>query len=79
MFFPQGNWEFSVRSTLIRLYPPQFWIDAAIAVAVIVAVQIVILLVGTWPTTYRKLKAERRRQERQELRVKLASARVGEN
>ena len=79
MFFPQGNWEFSVRSTLIRLYPPQFWIDAAIAVAVIVAVQIVILLVGTWPTTYRKLKAERRRQERQELRVKLTSARVGEN
>ena len=79
VFFPQGNWEFSVRSTLIRLYPPQFWIDAAIAVAVIVAVQIVILLVGTWPTTYRKLKAERRRQERQELRVKLASARVGEN
>lgn len=47
--------------------------------AVIVAVQIVILLVGTWPTTYRKLKAERRRQERQELRVKLTSARVGEN
>ena len=79
MFFPQGNWEFSVRSTLIRLYPPQFWIDAAIAVAAIVAVQIVILLVATWPTTYRKLKAERRRQERQELRIKLASARVGEN
>ena len=79
LFFPQGNWEFSVRSTLIRLYPPQFWIDAAIAVAVIVVVQIVILLVTTWPTTYRKLKAERRRQERQELRVKLASARVGEN
>ena len=35
VFFPQGNWEFSVRSSLIRLYPPQFWIDAAIAVAVI--------------------------------------------
>ncbi len=32
-----------------------------------------------WPTKYRKLKAERRRQERQELRVKLASARVGDN
>ena len=68
-----------MRSTLIRLYPPQFWIDAAIAVAAIVAAQIVILLVATWPTTYRKLKAERRRQERQELRIKLASARVGEN
>ena len=79
VFFPQGNWEFSVRSSLIRLYPPQFWIDAAIAVAVLVAVQITLLLVTTWPTKYRKLKAERRRQERQELRVKLASARVGEN
>lgn len=79
VFFPQGNWEFSIRSSLIRLYPPQFWIDAAIAVAVLVAVQITLLLVTTWPTKYRKLKAERRRQERQELRVKLASARVGEN
>ena len=79
VFFPQGNWEFSVRSSLIRLYPPQFWIDAAIAVAVLMAVQITLLLVATWPTKYRKLKAERRRQERQELRVKLASARVGDN
>lgn len=79
VFFPQGNWEFSVRSSLIRLYPPQFWIDAAIAVAVLMAAQITLLLVATWPTKYRKLKAERRRQERQELRVKLASARVGEN
>lgn len=79
VFFPQGNWEFSVRSSLIRLYPQQFWIDAAIAVAVLVAAQITLLLVTTWPTKYRKLKAERRRQERQELRVKLASARVGEN
>ena len=76
---PQGNWEFSIRSSLIRLYPPQFWIDAAIAVAVLVAAQITLLLVTTWPTKYRKLKAERRRQERQELRVKLASARVGDN
>ena len=79
VFFPQGNWEFSVRSSLIRLYPPQFWIDAAIAVAVLMAAQITLLLVATWPTKYRKLKAERRRQERQELRVKLASARVGDN
>ena len=79
VFFPQGNWEFSVRSSLIRLYPQQFWIDAAIAVAVLMAVQITLLLVATWPTKYRKLKAERRRQERQELRVKLASARVGDN
>ena len=79
VFFPQGNWEFSVRSSLIRLYPPQLWIDAAIAVAVLVTAQITLLLVTTWPTKYRKLKAERRRQERQELRVKLASARVGDN
>lgn len=79
VFFPQGNWEFSVRSSLIRLYPPQFWIDAAIAVAALVAVQVTLLLITTWPTKYRKLKAERRRQERQELRVKLASARVGDN
>lgn len=78
VFFPQGNWEFSVDSSLIRLYPPQFWIDAAIAVAVLVLLQLIILLLTTWPTTYRKLKAERRRNERHELRLKLVSARVGE-
>ena len=36
------------------MYPPQFWVDAAIAVAAL-SMLIVLLLMGyTWPTRYRK-------------------------
>ena len=63
-FFPQGNWQFHLNDTLIRLYPPQFWVDAAIAVAAL-SMLIVLLLMGyTWPTRYRKQVALRRSAER---------------
>ena len=35
LFFSSGTWTFSVTDTLIRLYPTQFWIDAAVTVAVL--------------------------------------------
>lgn len=38
LFFSSGTWTFSISDTLIRLYPTQFWIDAAIAVALITLV-----------------------------------------
>ena len=40
--------------TLIRLYPPQFWIDAALAIVVITLLIIGVLLAFTWPTRYRR-------------------------
>ncbi|WP_051297917.1 TIGR01906 family membrane protein [Brevibacterium album] len=33
VFFAEGTWTFYLDDSLIRLFPPQFWIDAGIAVA----------------------------------------------
>ncbi|MCA9894424.1 MAG: DUF1461 domain-containing protein, partial [Anaerolineae bacterium] len=30
LFFQEGSWQFYYSDTLIRLYPEQFWLDAAI-------------------------------------------------
>ncbi|RKQ34223.1 TIGR01906 family membrane protein [Kocuria tytonis] len=38
LFFSSGTWTFSVTDTLIRLYPTQFWIDAAVTVALVTLV-----------------------------------------
>lgn len=35
LFFADGTWTFSLSDTLIRLYPTQFWIDAAATVALL--------------------------------------------
>jgi len=32
LFFAEGSWQFYHSDTLIRLYPPQFWFDAALVV-----------------------------------------------
>ena len=37
LFFEDGTWRFYVNDTLIRLFPQQFWFDAAIAVGALVA------------------------------------------
>lgn len=31
VFFPDGTWEFYADDSLIRLFPPQFWVDSGIA------------------------------------------------
>ncbi|MFW0155482.1 TIGR01906 family membrane protein [Rothia sp. P6271] len=72
IFFPQGNWQFRESDTLIRLYPPQFWVDAALVFCTLCLSTIAALAAITWPTTYRKIQEEKRKQERQELRQKLA-------
>lgn len=36
VFFAEGTWTFYMDDSLIRLFPPQFWVDAGIAIAVIV-------------------------------------------
>lgn len=38
VFFAAGSWTFNQSDTLIRLYPTQFWIDAALSVAIITLV-----------------------------------------
>ncbi|MBF0807021.1 TIGR01906 family membrane protein [Rothia nasimurium] len=68
VFFPQGNWQFRMSDTLIRLYPPQFWVDAAATASALTLLITVAVLAMTWPTRYRKQLALKRRAERQELK-----------
>ncbi|MGD6978363.1 MULTISPECIES: TIGR01906 family membrane protein [Citricoccus] len=54
LFFAEGTWTFLASDSLIRLYPNQFWIDAGLAVGVLVLVTLVLTLVFTWPTRRRR-------------------------
>ncbi|GAA1888995.1 hypothetical protein GCM10009715_38540 [Paeniglutamicibacter psychrophenolicus] len=63
IFFSQGNWTFNYSDTLIRLYPPQFWVDAAIGIAGMVVLTALITLIRSWPTAKRR-EAARLRQEK---------------
>ncbi|WP_313814880.1 TIGR01906 family membrane protein [Glutamicibacter sp.] len=62
LFFSEGSWTFSVQDTLIRLYPEQFWMDSAMAIAGMVLLTVVIVLITCWPTGRRR-EAARLRQE----------------
>ena len=62
LFFSEGTWTFSVRDTLIRLYPEQFWVDSAIGIAALVLATILVVLVSCWPTGRRR-ESSRLRQE----------------
>ncbi|MBP2217774.1 TIGR01906 family membrane protein [Arthrobacter sp. CAN_C5] len=57
LFFADGTWTFSVDDTLIRLFPAQFWMDAAITVAALVLIVSVVTLILTWPTKARRQKS----------------------
>lgn len=62
LFFADGTWTFSTTDTLIRLYPGQFWIDAAAWVAGLTLITMVIIIVCTAPTgrrRYRNAQAQR--------------------
>ena len=63
LFFPQGNWAFQADDTLIRLYPAQFWVDAAATTGALVLMLCSLLLVLTWPT-HRRRQRELARRER---------------
>ena len=38
LFFDSGTWTFRITDTLIRLYPTQFWTDAALVVALVAVI-----------------------------------------
>lgn len=57
LFFADGTWTFRLDDTLIRLFPAQFWIDAAAVVGAIVLLGSVLTLVLTWPTRARREKS----------------------
>ncbi|WP_367182167.1 DUF1461 domain-containing protein [uncultured Arthrobacter sp.] len=57
LFFADGTWTFRLDDTLIRLFPAQFWIDAAATVGAIVLIGAVLTLFFTWPTKARREKS----------------------
>lgn len=38
IFFAEGTWRFSRSDTLIRLYPEQFWFDAAVTIGILTSI-----------------------------------------
>jgi len=47
LFFPQGNWQFSINSVLIRLFPQQFFYHALIKIIIISCIiSVFLLLIG---------------------------------
>ncbi|MFP4320982.1 MAG: TIGR01906 family membrane protein [Anaerolineales bacterium] len=48
LFFEDGTWQFYRNDTLIRLYPPQFWFDAALAVGLLTLGGALAFVGGPW-------------------------------
>lgn len=64
MFFANGTWTFSYSDTLIRLYPPQFWVDAGIGIGALVLGAAILTLIITWPTARRRERSRLAQQAR---------------
>jgi integral membrane protein (TIGR01906 family) len=48
VLFPMGNWSFPSDSTMILLYPPDFWFDAAMIAGVLILATSGALSFGGW-------------------------------
>jgi len=48
IFFESGTWRFAYSDTLIRLFPEQFWFDAALVIGSVTSVCALAILYGTW-------------------------------
>ena len=54
VFFADGTWTFRLEDTLIRLFPGQFWMDAAVTIGVLVLLTSVLVAIFCWPTPKRR-------------------------
>lgn len=59
LFFADGTWVFEWSDTLIRLFPEQFWFDAALAIGSISVMLSVVTLILTSLALRRMARAER--------------------
>lgn len=59
LFFDAGSWTFRITDTLIRLYPTQFWMDAAIAVALVAVIGAFVTMLITRPRMRSASRGER--------------------
>lgn len=48
LFFSSGTWRFEYSDTLIRLFPEQFWFDAALTIGGLTVLGAAALLIITW-------------------------------
>lgn len=48
IFFESGTWRFAYSDTLIRLFPEQFWFDAALTIGALTVTGSLMILVITW-------------------------------
>jgi integral membrane protein (TIGR01906 family) len=48
MFFQNGTWYFPTSDTLIRLFPEQFWFDAALTIGGITVITSLFVFIVTW-------------------------------
>jgi integral membrane protein (TIGR01906 family) len=55
LFFADGTWQFYYSDTLIRLYPQQFWFDAALAIGILTLSEALMILGLDWYRVRRKL------------------------
>jgi len=65
VFFPQGNWQFSAESTLIRLFPEQFFLDAFLGI--IFRVGFFALLLLSLGLILRRIRANNKWDNQKEL------------
>jgi integral membrane protein (TIGR01906 family) len=48
LFFESGTWRFAYSDTLIRLFPEQFWFDAALLIGGMTTLSALVILLVTW-------------------------------
>ena len=72
LFFADGTWTFSVQDALIRLYPEQFWTDAALAVGLLSLLPALATLAFTWPTRRRRERTADQRAALEATRLRWA-------
>lgn len=58
LFFAAGTWTFRVDDTLIRLFPEQFWTDAAMTIAALVFLVTTLTVAFGWPVRRSRLPAD---------------------
>jgi integral membrane protein (TIGR01906 family) len=62
ILFKGNSWEFSTSDSLIRLFPQQFWFDAAISIGFLTLLGAVLVIAGMW-TWERRLSTPRDSRE----------------
>ena len=59
LFFESGTWQFSYSDTLIRLFPEQFWFDAAMSIGAFTVIGALVASGGVWLWERRQMQASR--------------------